>query len=208
MRCFAKNLSYVLVGSLPYFLGCGQKPSSPQPTPVVSVVEKSLEELVSPETTPNKVPEEQPVFKKEISGDCSYLSISGYNASQREDVSFRYDLVYNSVKLSVRMVDGVQMCVSASMSYLDSVFSVGKINDYSLTTSTGESISFNNDAIVSPAKGNINLTEADVARAKYVAYEKLVCYLNLFERDIMGAHDEAHARYTTASQQFKEFLSK
>ncbi|MBI4141483.1 hypothetical protein HY484_01005, partial [Candidatus Woesearchaeota archaeon] len=94
MTVCSKHLSYLLLASLPYFVGCAQKSSASQqnvssPAPVA---QKSIDVVVSPQSVPvNDFADEHLVFKKVLSDDSSSLSISGYNSVQQEDVSFYYN---------------------------------------------------------------------------------------------------------------------
>lgn len=206
MRFAVKNINYLLILSTIYFSGCAKKSEISKPTNIVAVsqVSKDLEETISEAEIKQTIDEETPVFKKEISSDSSFLTISGYCDGKKEEVILTYNLINHKANIYLRRDNGNRVNISFSASRPDIITWGVEVNNCSLETVRGERISFSGSQnIDSPAKGNLNFTDADFWKVKYYAREKSLFYLNRFEKDIDNALKEANKRYMDAERDFK-----
>ena len=174
MKFGPKTLSCVFLVGIPYVFCCGQKTVLDKELKPASVAETDAVKIDNVEKSLDAVVNEEPVFKKVFSDDSSYFSISGYNAAKKENVDFTYNLVSDSVSLSLRSIDCARFSIYANVSYLDKVFSLVEVNGYYLTAVSGERIYFSGGKnIVSPAKNNLNFSDEHFAKADYHAHEKI-----------------------------------
>lgn len=202
-----KNLHYLLFAGIAYFGGCAQKSEQPKTyTPAeTSIANKNLESEISySDISKNEPAEEKPVFKKEMSKDSSFLSISGYSDQQKEELILNYSLINHQVDIHLKRDNGTRVNISGSVSRQDIITWGVEINRCTLESIGGERISFSNSLnIDSPARGNLNFTDMDFWKVKHYAGEKTLFYLNKFEKDIDSALEEAHKRYMGAERDFK-----
>lgn len=203
MRCLAKNLSYVLLASLPYFVGCGKKSDISQHVNDVIVQEISqLEEQVQPVMVNDIVDEEIKSVQKEISHDGRTLSIWCHNQSKQEKVEFKYDVVDHHVYLGVVKDNGRQAKINAVVSRLNVTSWLVDVKNCTLEMQSGERIYAERGNIVTPLPYPI-FTEEDNWKRTHFAEEKVLWYLQKFDREVKTAVDKLQDRYTDAERDFK-----